>query len=146
MLRRQFVSTLAAAIAANAVWDLAGQARSATPGGKAPFRLWYNNDTINIVDLNTPFHKRGDPLTDKAIEGTIDEVAGRGVDAYAFCAGLGHIPVWKSEVYPDHYQWWTKKTGRPLMSTGDLLDGGDMVRTVVQRAGATASRRSSVFA
>ena len=134
MLRRKFVSTLAAAIAANAVWDRAGQARSATPGGKAPFRLWYNNDTINIVDLNTPFHKRGDPLTDKAIEGTIDEVAGRGVDAYAFCAGLGHIPVWKSEVYPDHYRWWTKKTGRPLDVYGRyLLDGGDMVRVVVER-------------
>ena len=51
-----------------------------------------------------------------------------------FCAGLGHIPVWKSEVYPDHYQWWTKKTGRPLDVYGHyLLDGGDMVRTVVER-------------
>ena len=101
----------ATALAASAVWDFARPARSAPPGGKAPFRLWYNNDTTNIVDLNTPFHKLGDPLTDQAIEGTIDEVAGRGVDAYAFCAGLGHVPVWKSAVYPDHFSWWTKKTG-----------------------------------
>ena len=134
MDRRQFVGTIAAATAARALWNLVSSAEAATPGGKAPFRLWYNNDTTNILDLNSPFHKRGEPLTDQAIIGTIDEVAGRGVDAYAFCAGLGHVPFWKSEVYPDHFQWWTKKTGQELNAYGRyLLDGGDMVRVVVER-------------
>ncbi len=132
MLRRDFLSTLAAAAAAPALLNLARPAEAAAPGGKAPFHVWYNNDTTNM-SLDTPFHKEGGPLTDKVIEGTIDEVA-KGVDAYAFCAGLGHIPVWKSKVYPDHYPWWTKKTGlRPDIFGQYLLDGGDMVRTVVAR-------------
>jgi hypothetical protein len=134
MLRRDFMSSLLTATAAPAMWNLAWRVEAAAPSGKTPLRLWYNNDTANIVDLDSPFHKRGDPLTDKAIEGTVDEVAGRGVDAYAFCAGLGHIPVWKSTVYPDHFSWWMKKTGRPLDVYGRyLLDGGDMVRVVVER-------------
>lgn len=85
---------------------LPGRAAAAEPpAGKAPFRLWYNNDTTNILGVESPFHKRGEPLTDEAIFGSIDEVADKGVDAYALSPGLGHVPFWKSEVYPDHFQW-----------------------------------------
>ena len=102
--------------------------------GKAPFRLWYNNDTTNIMSVDSPFHKRGEPLTDEAIFGSIDEVADKGVDAYALSPGLGHVPFWKSEVYPDHFQWWMKKTGLEPDAYGRyLLDGGDLVRALVER-------------
>ena len=109
-------------------------AASAAITGKAPFRLWYNNDTTNIMNVDSPFHQRGEPLTDEAIIGSIDEVADKGVDAYALSPGLGHVPFWQSEVDPDHFQWWMKKTGLELDAYGRyLLDGGDMVRVLVQR-------------
>ena len=101
---------------------------------QSPFRLWYNNDTTNILSVNSPFHQRGEPLTDEAIIGSIDEAVEGGVDAYALSPGLGHTPFWKSSVYPDHFQWWTKKTGLEPDAYGRyLLDGGDMVRVLVER-------------
>ena len=135
MQRRQFLqSAAAAAISVGALSDFGRPAAGAPAAGKAPFRLWYNNDTTNIMSVDSPFHKRGEPLTDEAIFGSIDEVADKGVDAYALSPGLGHVPFWKSEVYPDHYEWWMKKTGLEPDAYGRyLLDGGDMVRALVQR-------------
>lgn len=133
MNRRQ---TLQIAVAAGgSLWLNRCAGASATSEiRRAPFRLWYNNDTTNILDLGSPFHRRGEPLTDAAILGSVDEVANSGVDAYAFSAGLGHIPFWKSAVYSDHYAWWMKKTGRgPDPYGAYLLAGGDMVRLVVER-------------
>ena len=86
------------------------------------------------MSVDSPFHKRGEPLNDEAIFGSIDEVADKGVDAYARSPGLGHVPFWKSAVYPDHFEWWMKKTALEPDAYGRyLLDGGDMVRALVQR-------------
>ena len=135
MHRRQFLQAAAAAsLSGGALSRVPELAAAAPTTGKAPFRLWYNNDTTNIMGVDSPFHQRGEPLTDEAIFGSIDEVAGRGVDAYALSPGLGHVPFWKSEVYPDHFQWWMKKTGLEPDAYGRyLLDGGDMVRALVER-------------
>ena len=76
MHRRQFLqAAAAAALAAGAMPGQRSHAAPATPGGKAPFRLWYNNDTTNVMSVVSPFHKRGEPFTDEALEGSIDEVA-----------------------------------------------------------------------
>jgi hypothetical protein len=135
MHRRRFLQVAAAAsLSGGAVSRLGEPAAAAPLVGKAPFRLWYNNDTTNIMGVDSPFHKRGEPLTDEAIFGSIDEVADKGVDAYALSPGLGHVPFWKSQVYPDHFQWWMKKTGLEPDAYGRyLLDGGDMVRALVER-------------
>jgi len=135
MKRRQFLQTAAvAALSAEVLSTSCEPATGAPATGKAPFRLWYNNDTTNILGVDSPFHKRGEPLTDEAIFGSIDEVADKGVDAYALSPGLGHVPFWKSEVYPDHFEWWMKKTGLEPDAYGRyLLGGGDMVRALVER-------------
>jgi len=136
MHRRQFLHAAAAAsLGGGALTSLREPAAvAAPPAGKAPFRLWYNNDTTNIMGVDSPFHKRGEPLTDEAIFGSIDEVADKGVDAYALSPGLGHVPFWKSRVYPDHFQWWMEKTGLEPDAYGRyLLDGGDLVRALVER-------------
>ena len=135
MQRRQFLqSAAAAALGVGALSELHEPAAGAPAVAKAPFRLWYNNDTTNIMSVDSPFHNRGEPLTDEAIFGSIDEVADKGVDAYALSPGLGHVPFWKSEVYPDHYEWWMKKTGLEPDAYGRyLLDGGDMVQALVER-------------
>jgi hypothetical protein len=135
MHRRRFLQVAAAASLGSGAVSRLGELAAAEPlVGKAPFRLWYNNDTTNIMGVDSPFHKRGEPLTDEAIFGSIDEVADKGVDAYALSPGLGHVPFWKSQVYPDHFQWWMKKTGLEPDAYGRyLLDGGDMVRALVER-------------
>ncbi|HJN14249.1 MAG TPA: hypothetical protein QGH10_02100, partial [Armatimonadota bacterium] len=110
----------------------AGDAQPAAE--KAPFKLLYNNDATNIVSCESPFHSRGEPITDDAIAGSIDDVAGKGVDAYMLSPGLGHFPWWKSDVVPDHYQWWMAKSGLKPDEYGDyLLAGGDWVKVLVER-------------
>jgi len=140
MQRREFLRhSLGTAAAAGLVgWRpvtlQADTAPATRPRGKAPFRLWYNNDTTNILGVESPFHRKGEPFTDEALIGSIDEVADKGVDAYALSPGLGRVPFWKSDVYPDHHQWWMKQTGLEPDAYGRyLLDGGDMVATLVRR-------------
>jgi len=112
----------------------AAEAKAARPAGKAPFKLLYNNDATNVWSCNSPFHERGEPITDEAIAGSIDEVADKGVDAYMLSPGLGHFPWWKSKVVPDHYQWWMQKTGMAPDQYGQyLLAGGDWVKVLVER-------------
>ena len=85
------------------VWLLLAQAVAAwavsetRPPAKAPFKLLYNNDALNVLTLESPFHKRGEPISDQAIAGSIDEVAPYGVDAYLLSPGNGHFPWWKSQ-------------------------------------------------
>ncbi|MBN2450712.1 MAG: hypothetical protein JXR77_10000 [Lentisphaeria bacterium] len=103
-------------------------------GGKAPFRLLYNNDATNVLSCESPFHEPGAPVTDAAIAGSIDEVAERGVDAYLLSPGLGHYPWCQGERVREHYAWWTAKTGLEPDPYGRyLLEGGDWVRVLVQR-------------
>ena len=103
---------------------------------EAPFKVLYNNDTTNTFSCVSPWHERGEPFREEMLAASIDEVAGKGVDAYLLSPGLGWIPWWPSKVYPDHYQWWMKKTG--LTSDGYgymdyMLNGGDMVQVLIDR-------------
>ncbi|MFW6162484.1 MAG: hypothetical protein ACODAJ_06915 [Planctomycetota bacterium] len=106
----------------------------AAAGQKPPFRLLYNNDSTNVANCDSPFHQRGEPLTDEAIAGSIDEVADKGVDCYLLSPGLGHVPWWKSKLIPDHYQRWAEETGlEPGVFGQYLMDGGDFAKVLVER-------------
>jgi len=102
--------------------------------GKAPFKLLYNNDATNVWSCESPFHKANEPITDAAIAGSIDEVAGKGVDACLLSPGLGHFPWWRSKAVSEHFDWWMKKTGLKPDQYGEyLLNGGDWVKVLVER-------------
>ena len=78
---------------------------------KAPFKLLYNNDTTNTVGVSSPWHEEGEPFREEMLAASIEEVAGTGVDAYMLSPGMGWVPWWQSEVEPDFYAWWEKRTG-----------------------------------
>jgi hypothetical protein len=70
------------------------------------------------------------------IEATVDEIAGTGVDASLLSPDLGWVPWWPSKVYPDHYEWYEKQTGKPLEPGGFeyfVRHGGDVVKLFVDR-------------
>ena len=127
------MSRLVILLVGSAVLQAAGQ--TAPPlSPKAPFRLLYNNDATNVWSCESPFHKPGEPLTDAAIAGSIDEVAGLGVDVYLLSPGLGHYPWCQSERVREHYRWWQEKSGLEPDQYGTyLLGGGDWIRVLVER-------------
>lgn len=104
---------------------------------KAPFRLIYNNDTTNTFACVSPWHAWGEPFREEHLVASIDETAGRGVDAHVLCPGSCWVPWWQSEVVPDHVGWWMGRTGlRPEMHHGFeryVFEGGDMVRVLIDR-------------
>ncbi|MBN2547240.1 MAG: hypothetical protein JXB50_15665, partial [Spirochaetes bacterium] len=99
---------------------------------KAPFKVLYNNDSTNIYHCISPWHGSKEPINDEMIEKSIEEVSNSSVDAYMFTDGRGWIPFRQSKVYPDHYEWWMKRTGKNPDAFGKyILDGGDMIKTAV---------------
>lgn len=101
---------------------------------KAPFRLLYNSDAMNVRTCGTPGHPPSQVLTDAAIAATIDEAAEHGVDAYMLSAGWGHFPWTQGERMREHYRWWLAEEGRRPDQYGEyLLAGGDWVRVLLER-------------
>ncbi len=103
---------------------------------KAPFKLIYSNDTTNITSCVSPFHKAREPFTAAALEVTIDEVAGTGVDAHFLQPGLGMVPMWPSKVLPlaEHYAWIKQRYAQVPDSFGQyVLNGGDVVKVFIER-------------
>lgn len=104
---------------------------------KAPFRLLYNNDTGNTAGLPSPWHEEGEPFGERMLVASIEEVAGRGVDAYMLSPGMGWVPWWQSDVEPDFYEWWRERTGLEVEGVRNLgydtyvSRGGDMVKVLV---------------
>ena len=105
---------------------------------KAPFKVLYNSDTSNILSCPSPYNKTQlgktpPPFRAEMLEANIDEaVVGTDVDVFLQSPGEGWIPMWKSEVYPDHFQWYLERKGRIdpkrygrwgeyMLSGGDLL-------------------------
>jgi hypothetical protein len=103
MNRRQL---LAASAALGALAQRASSLDAATTPSKAPFKVLWNDDTTNL-----PKWTQGEVFQDDLLRGAIDSVADKGIDAYLLSPGLGWIPWWKSQVYPDHYQWRLEKFG-----------------------------------
>jgi hypothetical protein len=110
--------------------------RNATNRPKAPYRLLFNNDTTNCTNVKSPWNKKGEPFTEKKLVASIEEVAGKGVDCYLLSPGLGWVPWWQSEVDPDYFDWWEKKTGLKVDDEKQgfvkyVHQGGDMVQVLI---------------
>jgi hypothetical protein len=129
--RRQFLSTAAGALGAAGCARL-DLARPAQP----PFRVLYSNDTTNILTCNSPWHKKGESFRPEMLEASVDEVAGRGVEAQLLQPGVGWVPWWQSKVYPpaEHYRWLKQTYGVEPDSFGRyVLGGGDLVQLFIAR-------------
>ena len=137
-LKKTLSCTLAAgafsATSENLVLGQEEKVKTTVSDSKAPFKVLYNNDTSNTFSCVSPWHKRGERFSGELLAASIDEVAGMGVDVHLLSPGLGWIPWWPSEVYPDHYQWWMERTGLKSDHYGYsdyMLNGGDMVKVLV---------------
>jgi hypothetical protein len=125
------------------VWSLIGsesmaQSNKSEERPKAPYKLLYNNDTTNTASCKSPYHKKGEPFTEAKLVASIEEVAGKGVDAYLLSPGMGWVPWWPSKVEPDYYEWWKKRTGLEVIGARSgsgyekyAYDGGDMVQVLI---------------
>jgi hypothetical protein len=101
---------------------------------KAPFKVLYSNDTTNIIDCVSTYHKRGDPFTTEMIQASVDEAAAADVEMLQ--PGCGWIPFWKSKIYPatEHYRWVQEQTGVPPDAYGKyMLAGGDILQVFIGR-------------
>ena len=100
MGRRGFLIKAAGIAGASALGHtaVAAQASRRENATKAPFKVLYNNDTTNTAGCTTPGHKKGEPFREELLIASVDEVAGKGVDACLLSPGLGWIPWWQSKV------------------------------------------------
>ncbi|MCX7015759.1 MAG: hypothetical protein NTW86_24935, partial [Candidatus Sumerlaeota bacterium] len=123
----------AAAAAGAALARARGAVATEAPGRpRAPFKTLYSNDTTNILSCVSPYHQKGDPLTDERIRASVDEA--KGVDVHMLQPGLGWIAWWKSDVAPgdEHYRWLEREFGVKPNSFGKyILAAGDVVRAFV---------------
>lgn len=99
-----------------------------------PIQTIYSNDTTHIFSCLRPEVRAVSAFTDDLLATSITEAAG--VDAHFLQPGLGWMPWWKSKIYSptDHYQWLQEEHGvNGVSKIGQyLLDGGDMLKTLVE--------------
>lgn len=103
---------------------------------RAPFRLLYSNDTTNVGGVVSPYHKAREPFLPEMLEASVDETAGKGVDAHFLQPGLGMVPMWPSKVLPlaEHYQWIKERYNQePDVYGKYVLGGGDVVKVFLDR-------------
>jgi hypothetical protein len=142
MKRRNFVKTTlltgAATTMSAATFGLTpGFSLDPKSGSKAPFRLIYNNDTTNTAGIISPWHEEGESFREEMLVASIEEVAGTGVDAYMLSPGMGWVPWWQSNVDPDYFEWWEKRTGLKIEDDDPagymkyVHAGGDMVQVLI---------------
>lgn len=104
----------------------------------SPFRILYSNDTVNTVSCTSPWHAQGAPFTQAALEASIDETAGTGVDVHMLQPGVTMAPWWRSRQYPyaEHVAWYERTYGTRVRDNpyaAYMLGGGDMVGAFVAR-------------
>lgn len=105
---------------------------------KAPFKVLYSNDTVNTVSCTSPFHRKGEPFSERLLEASVDETANRGIDVHMLQPGLMMVPWWKSRQYPyaEHIRWYETTYGTSVRDNPYaryMLAGGDMVAAYVAR-------------
>ena len=100
---------------------------------RLPYKVWFNHDGTNMLTCVSPWHAKGEPFREEMLRESVRELSGTGIDAVAFNPGNGAIPWWQSRVYPDHYEWYTERTGNKLSSYGQYIAaGGEMVSVFVE--------------
>lgn len=105
-----------------------GSAQGAPLSNK--LRVYYSDDTTDIMSNASPFHQRGDDITETQIGASIDEAADAGIDVYLSQPGTGWIPWWHSDIYPPaaHYKWYEATYGVHLSGFEKfMMMGGDVV-------------------
>ncbi len=99
---------------------------------KVPFEILYNHDGTYMLSCVHPWRERGEGFKEELLVKSIEELAGKGIEAVAFNPGNGCVPWWQSDLYPDHYQWFMERTGKKPSSYGRyIINGGDMVKVFV---------------
>jgi hypothetical protein len=146
--RRTFLKTLGAAGIAQLAWKASGLASIANGApisperAKAPYRVLFNNDTVNNFLCVSSYHKMGEDWRPEMLEGSVDEVAGR-VDAHCLSMGHGSVPWYRSKVYPmaAHMRWWQEHFNADPWHDGFgvapvhrfVADGGDVLQLFIDR-------------
>lgn len=131
MNRRQFIH----AAAGTALLGLGRRALADSPVGrpKAPFRVLYGNDTTNLTNCISPYHRKGEPFRPQMLVDSVKEASA--ADVQLLQPGLTYVPLWKSRVYPAdaHFLWWQKTfPTSPLDPLGHyMIGGGDILQVYV---------------
>jgi hypothetical protein len=113
----------------SAIWFLLLTSLVIADRPMSPFKVLYSNDLGNIESCDSPFHKRNEPFSLKALQGSIQETIDAGVDVHMLQPMATYVPMWKSKIYSiqEHYEWWTGKYGQEVSSyIKYLIDGGDI--------------------
>lgn len=97
-------------------------------------RVLFSNDTTNLASRESPFYKRGNPVTKEVFYGSVKESADAGADVHIIQPGLSWVPWWNSSIYTaqEHYTWFQEKTGLPPDVYGKyVMEGGDIVQDII---------------
>ena len=103
---------------------------------KAPYKVLYSNDTTNVFSCTSPYQPGGYPFTKEALEASIDETVGTGVEVHMLQPGVCWVPWWTSTTLPapSHYNWFITTYGVYPDSFGSYMrNGGDIVQVFVDR-------------
>ena len=108
-----------------------------TEQAKAPYRLLFNSDFLNIRGCLSPWNPdRVSVSPDLLLRYSVDEVADAGGDAFFLSPWVPNVPLWKSDIYPfdEHWQWFQQ--AYPESAPNDIfveymLNGGDFVDVFV---------------
>lgn len=108
-------------------------AAASTPAPKppVPYKVWFNHDGTHIL-TNVKTGEKPRAFSESLFRDSIKELAGVGIDAVAFSPGNGVVPWWQSKTN-DHWNWFTKRTGKEPGAVGRYIrDGGDLVAVFVE--------------
>jgi hypothetical protein len=103
---------------------------------KAPWKILWTNDTLNIAACASPWHRSGEQLRPEMLDASVDEAAQAGVQAQLLQPGLGTVPLWRSEQYgmDAHAAFMQERWGlEPDALSRWVLEGGDVVERFAAR-------------
>jgi hypothetical protein len=96
-----------------------------------PYKVWFNHDGTHIL-TNVKVGEKQVHFSEALFRDSIRELAGVGIDAVAFSPGNGVVPWWQSKTN-DHWNWFTKRTGKEPGEVGRYIrGGGDLVKVFVE--------------
>lgn len=119
------------------------QSQKVSERPKVPYKIIFNNDCTNIGSCISPFnpnYEKGKPeYMPELLIASVDEAAEIGADVLCFAPGMGWTPWWKSNVVPDHYQWFRRRIAELGIEPNVnfihrfVEEGGDVMQIVADR-------------